>query len=301
MEEKNVVAEADGCDCDVPSVVIQSSTPVQDRCDICLGSLEGENANFRCECGNISHESCAKQLGLCSACGEVHTERDFLKNRRFAALMQSGRKAYDSNCYDEALHRYDEALKLRRKSTPAWNYKGTILARQGRFDMALECYNNALEIEKCSTTCYNKAVVLLKMDMPEETLECITDAIELKPEDGWSWYLKGCTLLKMNRSIEAVKCFDRALALIPENHLTWLGKGSALMNLKMLDEALRCCEQALALEPGDTEVLLATGRILLAENRMDEAVSVFDEILGMNPHHEGARRFRQRALAQNDK
>ncbi|ODS38536.1 MAG: hypothetical protein A7315_03220 [Candidatus Altiarchaeales archaeon WOR_SM1_79] len=43
----------------IPSVVPSSSSGAQERCYICLGFIKDESEYFECECGNISHESCA--------------------------------------------------------------------------------------------------------------------------------------------------------------------------------------------------------------------------------------------------
>jgi tetratricopeptide (TPR) repeat protein len=284
----------------IPSVVSRSSTTVGDRCHICLGAIDEEWNYYECQCGNKSHLSCAEQLDQCSACGEDHKTGEFINSREFSTLMARGRRAYDKKVFDEALHWYDKALKVKRNSARAWNNKGTILARQGRFDMALECYNRALELEKSPLTSYNKAVILLNLKKPQETLGTITEALESKTDDGWFWYIKGCTLLRLDRSEEALECFDRALSLIKGDPLTWVGKGAALVNLKKMDEALECYEQALELDPGNSDILYSTGRILRAEGRIQEAISVFDEVLRKNPRHERAKRDRQRAISKSN-
>jgi tetratricopeptide (TPR) repeat protein len=296
---EDVIEDVNGVRPNVPSVVPQSSTAVQERCYICLGFISDESEYFECECGNISHDSCARQVDNCSVCGKEHTRQEFVEGKGFFVFMERGRMAFNKNKYDEALNWYNKALNVKRKSAHAWNYKGTILAQQGRYDMALECYDCALEIKKSPLTCYNKAVTLLHMNMLRETLNCIIEAIELESEDGWFWYLKGCTLLKMDRSDEAVECYDRALTLISDSPLIWFGKGAALMNLDRLGEARKCYEKALVMDPGNEEVLFATGRVLLAESKTEEAISKFEEVLAKNPDHKGAKRERQSALSQS--
>jgi len=285
----------------VPPVIPRSSTPVQERCSICLGIITDESEHFECECGNLSHDSCSKGVGRCSGCGKEHTKKDPSNNNDFLELMEKGRTAFTKNQYDEALKWYDEALKLKEKSAIAWSYKGTILAHLGRHDMALECYDNSLEIRKSPVTWYNKAVTLFNMDMLRETLNCIIDAIEMESDDGWFWYIKGCALFKMGRNEESVECFDRALSLIPDSPLIWFGKGAVLVNSDQLDGAMKCYEKALRMDPENVDVLYAKAKVLLAEMKIDEAISAFDAVLSKNPDHRGAMRDRERAVSHGSR
>lgn len=281
-----------------PSVVSSSSNSFSERCSICLGSIADENQVFECECANISHEDCAKRVGKCSFCGKDYTPEEFLESKDFFKLIEKGKSAFNEARYDKAISWYKRALKVRANSVFAINCIGMAYAENGQFKDAMSCYDNALEMRKSHEAYYNKAVVLLKMKMYEDTLKSINEAISLNRHDARSWYVKGLALSRMNMNRVGIKCYDMALDLIPENHLFWYAKAKALMKLDRLDEALECYETSLEINPKDIKVLYEKGRLLSIKNRVDEAILTFDEVLKWEPEHTGAKREKEKVLAR---
>ena len=103
------------------SVVPSSTTGAQERCFICLGFIKDESEYFECDCGNISHESCAKRVGKCSICGKEYTPEQFLESKDFFKLIENGKTSFTQDKYEEAISWYDKALKVRSGSAYAWN------------------------------------------------------------------------------------------------------------------------------------------------------------------------------------
>lgn len=278
-----------------PSVVISSSNGAQERCFFCLGFIKDEAEYFECECGNISHETCAKQVGKCSGCGKEYTPDVFLESKDFIKLIEKGKVAFSKKNYQDAVKWYNRALKIKNNSAYAWNCKGMALAGKGQFADAVECYDKALEMKKSHEAYYNKAIILLKMKMFNETIKSINEAISLNRNDARSWYVKGLVFSKMNKPRVAIKCYNTALDLIPENNLFWYAKGKALAKLERYDEALECYETALEINSKDVNVLFEKGRLLSYKNRVDEAIIAFDEVLKWQPQHTGARQAKDDA------
>lgn len=64
--------------------------------------------------------------------------------------------------YKEAISTCDEILKHRPDSIEAWIYKGTVWREQGNYEMAIKCFNNALEIDQAHPVAREKRDKTLK-------------------------------------------------------------------------------------------------------------------------------------------
>tara|TARA_Y100000310_G_scaffold245910_1_gene250946 strand:+ start:680 stop:883 length:204 start_codon:yes stop_codon:yes gene_type:complete len=58
-----------------------------------------------------------------------------------------GKKQLEDEDYNEALHSFEQAILLNQKDPDLWNLKGIALRSLGRYDEAIECFNNSLEID----------------------------------------------------------------------------------------------------------------------------------------------------------
>jgi tetratricopeptide (TPR) repeat protein len=51
----------------------------------------------------------------------------------------------------------------------------------------------------------------------DKAIECYDNAIEINPKTAYTWDQKSWTLVKLGRYDEAIKCCDKALELDPNN------------------------------------------------------------------------------------
>jgi len=78
---------------------------------------------------------------------------------------------------------YNKTLKINSKDTTAWNNKGTVFAKIGRYQEAINCFDKVLEID---------------------------------PMDAGAWHNKGVIFDNLRNPKEAIKHYDKALALDPK-------------------------------------------------------------------------------------
>ena len=58
----------------------------------------------------------------------------------------------------------------------------------------------------------NKAVALNGLKKYEDALKCSNKALELNPQNDWTWFIKGIAFNGLKKYDEALKCSDKALA-----------------------------------------------------------------------------------------
>ena len=95
--------------------------------------------------------------------------------------------------------------------------KGIELSSQGRYEEAIQCYDQALAINPDDKEGWNgKGDALDDLGKHEEAIICYDYVLRIHPDDS-TWAMKGIVLNKINRREEAIVCFDKALAMNPQN------------------------------------------------------------------------------------
>jgi S-layer protein (TIGR01567 family) len=90
-------------------------------------------------------------------------------------------------------------------------------------------------------TWYNKGSALYDQGKYDEAIEAFDESIRIDPEYKWAWHDKGFALYKLGRHNEAIRAFDEAIKRKPESWAPWLMKSlsfDALGNSKEADAAL---------------------------------------------------------------
>jgi tetratricopeptide (TPR) repeat protein len=172
----------------------------------------------------------------------------------------------------------DEEHDIKALIAANWNWKGFILGELGRYEEALKCFDEALEINyKDSNVWNNKGSALYQLGRYEEAIICYDEALEINTKDGNIWNNKGLALYQLGRYEEALKCFDEALEINYKDSNVWNNKGSALYQLGRYEEALKCFDEALKINPKDGNALKNKIITLSKLGRYEEAYECLNE------------------------
>lgn len=149
-----------------------------------------------------------------------------------------------------------ESIDLNDWSVTAWRIKGMALARTGKYDEALNCFDKAslmgsLSDSTCSTILVCRGDVLWSMERRDEALGCFEKANELDPFGDALVHKADCLgVVKMYD--EALRCYDEDISA---NSLKWnlswslwLKKGRLLAKMCLHKDAIECFDKALALD-----------------------------------------------------
>jgi serine/threonine protein kinase len=152
--------------------------------------------------------------------------------------------------YSQALHAYEEALRMDPRNFHAWNGKGTALYSQGNYRKAYEAYQRATEIQ---------------------------------PENPVVWVSAGLALNRLQRYSQALVHFERALAIDSQYVPAWNGKADAQLDMNMPDEAIDSYSQALAYEPNSFQAWNGLGNAQSFVRDFSGAVDSYSRALLINP------------------
>jgi serine/threonine protein kinase len=147
-----------------------------------------------------------------------------------------------------------------------WINKGHSLNSLGRFDEAIKCYEQALEINPQNVLAWNnKGASLNSLGRFDEALGCYDQAIKIDPQDADAWYNKGVSLARLGRFDEEIKCYEQALEINLQHALAWYNKAIVEDELGRKLDATRFYRKFLELEPIQWAQLIKHARQRLRE------------------------------------
>ena len=131
-----------------------------------------------------------------------------------------------------------------------WFYnQGCVLFNQGRNQLAMEKFRQALEIEPHPGALANLAMLLADQGQLDEANRSLQAVLEIDPGNTAAHNSLGRVLLAQGQPGEARKHFDGALLLEPDSAEALLGLGIVLSSAGKLEQAEKHFRRALELRP----------------------------------------------------
>ncbi len=180
-------------------------------------------------------------------------------------------------------------LEVFRNEKDAATKKGIALEQLGKHTEAIECFNQALALDKQYKYAWgNKGIALHNLGKYAEAIECYDEFLALDEKYGYVWSNKGGALCNLGKYAEAIKCFNQALALDKKLKEPWNGKGNALYALGEYTKAIKCCDKALTLDKKYKEAWNNMGAALSGLGEHTKAIKYYDEALMLDKKYEDA-------------
>ncbi|MEI2761479.1 tetratricopeptide repeat protein [Methanothrix soehngenii] len=97
----------------------------------------------------------------------------------------------------------------------AWTIKGIALYDLGKYDEAIQAYDQAIRINpQFAEAWYNKGVALTALGKYDEAIKACDQAISINPQFAEAWYNKGVVLKALGKYDEAIKAFEIRLSAL---------------------------------------------------------------------------------------
>jgi tetratricopeptide (TPR) repeat protein len=161
---------------------------------------------------------------------------------------------------------------------------GLALARQGRWDEALEQYQKSIEVNSNDAFAQgNLGAALWMLHRREEAVDHFREAIRVDPKYAPAHANLGMALTAEGDYPNAIVQFRQALEADPEFSSVLVQLGDALKDSGQIDEAMDCYRKAAAALPGQTKPLLQLGEIWLSRDNPREALDCFRRAEQRNP------------------
>lgn len=123
---------------------------------------------------------------------------------------------------------------------------------------------------------------LMMQNKDEEALAYLDKAILAGPRNFKGYYNRGLLLLKMNKPNEAIKSFNQVLELKDYNK-AYVGRASAYYLMKDIPKAMKDAEYVLSREGDQAKALFVLGNCYNEMNQLEKAISVYDRCVLISP------------------
>lgn len=165
-----------------------------------------------------------------------------------------------------------------------WEKLGDIATNAGYVDEAIERYQTAIKIKSGTYSLYHKlGKSLQKKELFDEALNAYRQAIQLNPNFCWAHHYLGETLQAIEEYADAVTAYRKAIALNPDFCWTYSSLGDVLMELTQFDEAAVAYRKVIELNPDFCWAYDKLGKALIAVKNWEEAEVAYRKAVELNP------------------
>jgi tetratricopeptide (TPR) repeat protein len=163
-----------------------------------------------------------------------------------------GRSKYNENRFQEAIHAFEECLRLDSKNIKAQANLGLALEGLGRAGDALAAYRKAIAMQdqggpKNAEPFIDLGNLLLQQNQIEDAIENLVKAREISPQDSRAHESLGKAYLRLNKFAEAKAELEQAVALAPDSAAAHYMLGQAYRKTGATERAKAEFDRAVAL------------------------------------------------------
>ncbi len=201
-------------------------------------------------------------------------------NNHMAVTMLGSLLAKDGQL-DEAIERYRTALRLKPGYPEAYFFLGNALDQQGKLDEAIAAYRQALWFRPIQEpTHILLGVALAKQKKFDETITHYLAALKLNPDSAVAHNNLARILQTQGRLDEAIEHYSAALRIDPKLAQAHNNLGIVLVQKGRSAEGTARLREALRLNPGNAESQYNLAMALNQQGQWSEAAELFAKTVG---------------------
>jgi len=129
----------------------------------------------------------------------------------------------------------------------------------------------------------NTGIALSNLGRYDEAIEAYQQAISVDPKFPISYYGLGNALSALGRYDEAIEAYQQAIGVDPKDAFPCNGLGNVLSDLSRYDEAIEAYQQAIKIDPSYADPCNGLGNALCALGRYGEAIEAYQQAIGVDP------------------
>ena len=184
----------------------------------------------------------------------------------------------------EAVHSYNQALKIHPEMADVWNNRGVVLTKMKMYEDAIASYDRGLQIRADYADAWNnRGVSLIELQQYQEAINSFEQAIKVKTDYADAWNNRGVSLAKLQRFQEAVKSYNQAIAIKNDYSDAWNNRGVALAKLGIYGEAIACYDNAAKIRPDFFSAWYNKARCYALKNQLEPALKSLKKAISLNP------------------
>jgi len=202
------------------------------------------------------------------------------------AVAESGLTRRHLALWRDTVGLYGYMVTLTPNSAVVHNQLGYALKLEGRFDEAIEHFNEALRCNPKHFKAHNNmGTSLTALGRLDEAVDYFNQTLQLRPNYVEAYYNLGVALSRQGKLDEAVKSYHKALELRPDFPKAHNNLANIISDQGKIDEAIWHYRCVMRLQPNYAEAYNNLGSTLASQGKFDEAISYFYQALQIRPDY----------------
>ncbi len=212
------------------------------------------------------------------------------------ALYGIGSVYLNQNKNAAAHESFERAVKLQANypdTLPdAWNNLGVIATREGRVDDSVQCFQEALELNRHHLLSLDNLGNAYRLQKRwDEARKALERALEIAPEDPEANYSLGMVCAQTGDTARADEYLQRALKARPAYPEALNNLGVLYLVTQRRDQAVASFEECIRAAPAFDQAYLNLARVHVLEGARDKARDVLRDLLKQHPDHAQAKQM----------
>ncbi len=205
-------------------------------------------------------------------------------NNCYMAYQKRGEYYYEEKQDDEkALNDDNKSLELNPINAEAYNNRGMVYFRQGKYDLAMTDYNKALNINPRNYMVFiNRGNVYLKNGNHESALKDYNQSLNLKSDYFMTYNNIATVYLNQGKFDFALENFSKAVSLNPLYFKAYDDRGSVYGNKGQYDLAIADFNKAIELAPSYFHSYKNRGLLYFILKQYPTAILDFSKVISMD-------------------
>ncbi len=142
---------------------------------------------------------------------------------------------------------YFMSVKKSPEEAAKFAQQGVELTRDGKFDKAIESYNDSLDARSDPTVFYNRGVAYMNKGDFTNAIRDFTKAIELQPDNAFAFNNRAFVYKNKGNFDDAIKDYSEVIRLKPDFSVAYYGRGFSYQAKGEKEKALADYKKALSL------------------------------------------------------
>ncbi|MEG4309671.1 MULTISPECIES: tetratricopeptide repeat protein [unclassified Microcoleus] len=209
-----------------------------------------------------------------------------IKSGNYLTYHKLGKALQEKELFDEARAAYQRAIALNPNFSWSYHFLGETLQAIEEHEEAAAAYRKAIELNPNFCWTYNNlGDVLMELSEWEEAAVAYRKLVELNPDFCWSYDRLGKALVALENWGEAALAYRKLVELNPDFCWSYDRLGKALIALENWEEAAAAYRKAIELNPDDCWLYNCLGEVLEFQENWPEAAVAFGGAIELESDH----------------
>jgi tetratricopeptide (TPR) repeat protein len=187
--------------------------------------------------------------------------------------------------YDQAIAKYNEAIRLDPKLAQFYYNRGVAYFHKQEYDKAVNDFSEAIRLDPKDINAYNyRGNVYVDKKHYDQAIADFSEAIRLDPKDASAYFNRGLAYNGKSNYDQAIAAYNEAIRLDPKFAFAYINRGVAYIGKRNYAQAIADNNEALRLDPKLVAAYINRGNAYARMDDYDQAIVNYDEAIRLDPN-----------------